>query len=203
MNATKQSISSLYKSLRAIAFKDPVFVAVANGTMSWADASCTAEEEARYQEYCANDEGADILNSIQEAMDRRASKKTRRGIQWTEEVESYEVPFEEVKRSAPIQVVTTTVSFNPNQIKTLVARNLPRDVTSSELNDLFVKHGPIRDVYIPKNLDPSSPYYGTIKGFALIKFLSHTDSTRAFLGEQNKLLLRGKMITIEFAKEDR
>jgi len=200
MNSNKQSISSLYKTLRAIAFQDPIFVAVANGTMSWADASCTADEEARYQEYCANGEGADILNSVRDAMNR---KKTRRGIQWAEEVETFEVPFEEVKRSAPVQVITTTVLFNPNQIKTLVARNLPRDVTSNELNELFVKHGPIRDVYIPKNLDQSSPYYGTIKGFALIKFLSHTDSTRAFLGEQNKLLLRGKIITIEFAKEDR
>ena len=201
MNATKQSISTLYKNLRVIAFQDPIFAAVASGKMSWADATCTAEEEARYQEYCINGEGKDIMNSVHEAMDYR--KTTRRGIQWAEEIDTFDVPFEEVKRSAPIQVVTTTVMFNPNQIKTLVARNLPRDVTSNELNELFAKHGPIRDVYIPKNLDTSSPYYGTIKGFALIKFLSHTDSTNAFLGEQNKMYLRGKMITIEFAKEDR
>jgi len=203
MNPTKQSISSLYKNLRAIAFQDPLFHAIANGTISWADASCTAEEEARYQEYCTNGEAADILNSIQEAMDRRTIKNTRRGVQWTEEVQTYESPFEEVKRSAPVQVVTTTVLFNPNQIKTVVARNLPRDVTVEEMRCIFEKHGPIRDIYIPKNLDQTSPYYGTLKGFALIKFLSHTDSTRAFLSEQNKLLLRGKIITLEFAKEDR
>jgi RNA recognition motif-containing protein len=102
-----------------------------------------------------------------------------------------------------VQQVTTTVLFNPNQIKTLIARNLPRDVTSDELRALFEKHGPIRDTYIPKNLDTNSPYYGTIKGFALIKFMSHTDSTRAFVAEQTRMYLRGKMITIEFAKEDR
>jgi len=200
MNATKQSMKSLYNNLRAMAFKDPIFEAIANGRMSWYEASSAAEDEVRFEEYCSTGEGANIINSICEVLNK---KKTRKGIQWAEEVETYEVPFEEVRRSAPVQVVTTTVMFNPNQIKTLVARNLPRDITAEELKQLFEKHGPIRDVYIPKNNDSTSPYFGTIKGFALIKFLSHTDSTRAFVGEQNKLHLRGKAITIEFAKEDR
>jgi len=196
------SIQSLYHQLRAQAFQDPIVRGLFEGTMSWGEA-CTQADEQVYHEYCSSGEGEDILNAVREVIDRK-NMKARRSIQWAEDVQvhTFETPME-VKRSAPVQVVTTTVLFNPNQIKTLVARNLPRDVTSNELTTIFSKHGPIRDVYIPKNLDQNSPYYGTIKGFALIKFMSHTDSTRGFLAEKNKLCLRGKSITIEFAKEDR
>ncbi len=179
--------------------------AIATGKMSWADA-WTEQDEANYQNYIAQGETAEMMNQFREAMTRENKNKNGRGVHWNDEVEVFDVPFETVKtRSAPMQVqqVTTTVLFNPNQIKTLIARNLPRDVTSDELRALFEKHGPIRDTYIPKNLDTNSPYYGTIKGFALIKFMSHTDSTRAFVAEQTRMYLRGKMITIEFAKEDR
>jgi hypothetical protein len=205
MNSTKHSMTALYHTLRNMAFKDPIMTAIATGKMSWADA-WTEQDEANYQNYIAQGETAEMMNQFREAMTRENKTKNGRGVHWNDEVEVFDVPFETVKTcSAPMQVqqVTTTVLFNPNQIKTLIARNLPRDVTSDELRTLFEKHGPIRDTYIPKNLDTSSPYYGTIKGFALIKFMSHTDSTRAFVAEQTRMYLRGKMITIEFAKEDR
>ena len=199
---------SLYKNLRDLAFKDPIVAALAAGKISWADAQ-TEQDEANYQHFITQGEGAKILKNFSEAMNRENENKNKneqRRVHWDTNVEVHEVPFETVKAHSPpmqVQQVTTTVIFNPNQIKTLVARNLPRDVTSDELRTLFEKHGPIRDTYIPKNLDTNSPYYGTIKGFALIKFMSHTDSTRAFLAEQTNMFLRGKMITIEFAKEDR
>lgn len=201
-------MTALYHTLRNMAFQDPIMAALATGKISWADA-WTEQDEANYQNYMTQGEVAEMMNQFREAMTRENKNKTeneRRGTHWDTNVEVHEVPFETVKtRSPPMQVqqVTTTVLFNPNQIKTLVARNLPRDVTSDELRALFEKHGPIRDIYIPKNLDTNSPYYGTIKGFALLKFMSHTDSTRAFIAEQTKMFLRGKMITIEFAKEDR
>jgi len=201
MNSAKHSnMTSLYTKLRNMVFQDPIMAAIATGKLSWADAQ-TAQDEAQYQHFVTHGEGAEIMSHFREAM-----KNETRDVQWEEKVQTYEVPIESIKtRSAPIQVqqVTTTVHFNPNQIKTLVARNLPRDVTSDELRAIFEKHGPIRDAYLPKNLEKNSPYFGTIKGFALLKFMSHTDSTRAFLAEQGQLSLRGKMITIEFAKEDR
>ena len=181
--------------------------ALASGRISWADA-WTEQDEANYQNSLTEGETAEMMNQFREAMTREneKNKNKRRGVHWNDDVEMFDVPSETVKtRSAPMQVqqVTTTVLFNPSQIKTLIARNLPRDVTADELRALFEKHGPIRDTYIPKNLDRNSSYYGTIKGFALIKFMSHTDSTRAFVAEQTRMCLRGKMITIEFAKEDR
>jgi hypothetical protein len=204
MNSTQHSMTALYHTLRNMVFQDPIMTAIATGKLSWADA-WTEQDEANYQNYMSQDETVEMMNQFREAMTRE-NKKNGRGVHWNDEVEVFDVPFETVKtRSAPMQVqqVTTTVLFNPNQIKTLIARNLPRDVTSDELRTLFEKHGPVRDTYIPKNLDTNSPYYGTIKGFALIKFMSHTDSTRAFVAEQTRMCLRGKMITIEFAKEDR
>ena len=205
MNSTKHSMTALYNTLRNMVFQDPIMAALATGKISWADAM-TEQDEANYQNFMTQGEGAEMMNQFREAMALENNKNKRRGVHWNDDIEVFDVPFETVKtRSAPMQVqqVTTTVLFNPNQIKTLIARNLPRDVTSDELRTLFEKHGPIRDTYIPKNLDTNSPYYGTIKGFALIKFMSHTDSTRAFVAEQTRMYLRGKMITIEFAKEDR
>ena len=199
-------MTSLYHTLRNLAFQDPIMAALATGQISWADAM-TEQDETNYQNYMTHGEGAVMMAQFREAMARENNKnKNGRGVHWNDDVEVFDVPFETIKtRSAPMQVqqVTTTVQFNPSQIKTLIARNLPRDVTSDELRTLFEKHGPVRDTYIPKNLDTNSPYYGTIKGFALIKFMSHTDSTRAFLAEQTRMCLRGKMITVEFAKEDR
>jgi hypothetical protein len=207
MNSTKHSMTSLYHTLRNLAFQDPLMAALASGRISWADA-WTEQDEANYQNSLTEGETAEMMNQFREAMTREneKNKNKRRGVHWNDDVEMFDVPSETVKtRSAPMQVqqVTTTVLFNPSQIKTLIARNLPRDVTADELRALFEKHGPIRDTYIPKNLDRNSSYYGTIKGFALIKFMSHTDSTRAFVAEQTRMCLRGKMITIEFAKEDR
>ncbi len=88
-------------------------------------------------------------------------------------------------------------------IKTVIARNLPRDVTVQTLRAAFEKYGPIKDIYIPKNMDRSSQYFGTIKGFALIKFLNPEHSAAAYTNEYGRLVLGRNNITIEFAKEDR
>jgi hypothetical protein len=88
-------------------------------------------------------------------------------------------------------------------IKTVITRNLPRDISVEQLRGVFEKYGPIRDIYIPRNMDKSSPYFGTIKGFALIKFLKSTDSARAYESEYGRLTMGKNNITVEFAKEDR
>lgn len=90
-----------------------------------------------------------------------------------------------------------------NGIRTIVTRNLPRDITKDELREIFEKYGPVRDVHIPINADRSSPYYGTIRGFAMIEFLSSKDSATAYNSEYGKLNIRGKYIAIDFAKGDR
>ena len=88
-------------------------------------------------------------------------------------------------------------------IRTLIARNLPRDITVHQLRDKFEKFGIIQDIYIPKNMDHSSPYFGTVKGFALIKFIRHEESLRAFRSLYRRLKLSDKCIFLEFANQDR
>ncbi len=94
-------------------------------------------------------------------------------------------------------------AVNDNGIATLVARNLPRDITRDELRIVFEKYGPIRDIHIPINADKSSQYYGTIRGFAMIEFLSSKDSASAYNGEYGTLTIRGKDINVDFTKGDR
>jgi len=188
--------------MKSEAFHDPIMRALFNGEISWADAY-TEEDEANWIEYTTTGEGAEFLSAFQvnlEKANQKASKKSK-GVHWDDDT----VNTVKIIESAPVQIqqTTTTVLFNPNQVKTIVARNLPRDITEEELQNVFAKHGPVRDVYIPKNLDQNSPYFGTIKGFALIKFMSPTDSTRAYMAETTNLYIRGKMIGLEFAKEDR
>jgi hypothetical protein len=90
-----------------------------------------------------------------------------------------------------------------NLIKTVITRNLPRDITVTQLRCVFEKYGPVRDIYIPKNMDKSSPYFGTIKGFALIKFLNPDHSAAAYADLVGRFTIGTNLITIEFAKEDR
>jgi RNA recognition motif-containing protein len=88
-------------------------------------------------------------------------------------------------------------------IKTLMAKNLPRDITVEKLRSIFEVHGPLRDIYIPKNMDKSSPYFGTIKGFAKVQYLKPEDSAKAYQAEFGRLQIGSNKIVIEFAKEDR
>ena len=100
------------------------------------------------------------------------------------------------------QQVQQAQQVNPRGIRTIVARNLPRTITDLELRKRFGAHGAIQDIYIPKNTTPGK-YFGTIKGFALIKFHTHKDSTKVFLAEKDALFLGGNAVTLEFANQDR
>ena len=88
-------------------------------------------------------------------------------------------------------------------VKTLIVRNLPRDAHDLEalLRRTFQPYGAVRDIYIPKNMDVSSPYFGTIKGFALVKF-AELDSAFAFAASIGLRIGRNNL-SVEFAKEDR
>ncbi len=115
---------------------------------------------------------------------------------------SRRVKFAEKPVITPAVYSPTVPAYTPG-IKTVITRNLPRNITVEALRGIFEKYGPIKDIYIPKNMDKSSPYFGTTKGFALIKFLKPTDSARAYESEYGRLTIGKNNITVEFAKEDR
>jgi hypothetical protein len=108
-------------------------------------------------------------------------------------------PATSLEKPSPAVVVP---AFAPG-IKTIITRNLPRDITVEQLRCVFEKYGPVRDVYIPRNMDKGSPYFGTIKGFALIKFLKPENSATAYTEQYGRLTIGKNNITVEFAKEDR
>jgi len=112
--------------------------------------------------------------------------------------EPVEVPFEVVK---PKRAVQMPLAANPNRIHTVIARNLPRDITPKEMYQGFSVFGAILDVYLPKNMDQNSPYFGTLKGFALIKYTKPLESAQAVAA--GPLQYKANTIIIEFAKADR
>jgi len=120
-------------------------------------------------------------------------------------VESTDDGFQVVSKTPKAQAQQASQSqaqVNPRSIRTIIARNLPRTITDLELRKQFGAHGAVQDVYIPKNTTPGK-YFGTIKGFALIKFHTPKDSTKAFLAEKDVLFLGGNAVTLEFANQDR
>ena len=91
---------------------------------------------------------------------------------------------------------------NPSK-KTLILHNIPRDITVDDLRLEFEKYGPIRDIYIPRNKNEKSEHFGTVKGFALIKYLSPACAKKAYDAEFGRLYLGYRLISVEYANEDR
>jgi hypothetical protein len=164
---------------------DPVLCAIQRGSISWYEAF-TEEDEAAFQ--------ASLPDIRSQFIDDKRSLEEKPRIRWAEEVS--EIPARETALPK-----VATISANPRNIKTLFVRNLPRDVTVTEMQVMFAPFGALHDVYVPKNTEPGK-YFGTIKGFALIKYKHYNDSTRAFLDVGATFYLRGKEVTIEFAKQD-
>jgi hypothetical protein len=248
-------------TLARFIYEDPILLAMARGTIDWAD-TFTEEDELALQEYNTIGEGAAILASLKAFMDSSIDSdvdaeaeefeellrtpRTVRTVRWADEVTvtgmALPVTVATVAvatpTAAPITIVTpvalvvpvgstddgfqvvskapkapkveasqqaqqaSQAQVNPRSIRTIIARNLPRTITDLELRKRFGAHGAVQDIYIPKNTTPGK-YFGTIKGFALIKFHTHKDSTKVFLAEKDALFLGGNAVTLEFANQDR
>ena len=107
------------------------------------------------------------------------------------------------QRVAPVEGPRVDVPPFVVGIKTLIARNLPRDITVETVRAAFGRYGQVRDVYIPKNMDRNSPHFGTVKGFALVKFNTPEESAAAYQNEWGRLQFGKNKITVEFAQQDR
>ena len=207
------ALSTLYAKMKT-------FLPVIEG--SW-DVPLTAQEERTRVLFL---QGSETLQSFEAYLEKHKERRGGKTLRWAENLVSSDAPMVKlapvvqlapmlapvvqlapmlapVVKLAPV-VAPVKPSPNPQGIRTVVARNLPRDIKDAELRTLFGAHtaNGLRDLYIPKNTDRASPYFGTLKGFALVKFHTAAESTRAFLANQT-LCIRGKNIALEFAKEDR
>lgn len=190
MAAPAESLADQFSKMM---LADPIMVALWEGKMLWGDILCTPEEEERCRVARAAREAAEAAE--------RAERDAALAAYPVKPPTGRRVAFAEKPVVAEAAAVVVP-AYTPG-IKTVITRNLPRDITVEKLRAAFEKYGPIRDIYIPKNMDRSSPYFGTIKGFALIKFLKADDSARAYESEYGRLVLGKNNITVEFAKEDR
>ena len=179
-------------TLQCFIDEDPILRAVQKGTLSWADAF-TTEDEAVLQASVLHGTRGRVIEDI-----RELAEKPR--VRWADEETAREVALPSAQPLAQ-PLAQPSVSANPRNIKTLFVRNLPRDVTVTEMQAMFAPFGALHDVYVPKNTERGK-YFGTIKGFALIKYKHHSESTRAFLDVGAIFCLRGKEVSIEFAKQD-
>ncbi len=183
--------TDLITEFNQMMLQDPIMKALWDGTMKWGDIPGILDSKPRRASV------ASAASDESEEYDLVKICSHSRRVAFADKplVKQY------YKNEAPVtapEVPPFTVG-----IKTVIARNLPRDVTVQTLRAAFEKYGPIKDIYIPKNMDRSSQYFGTIKGFALIKFLNPEHSAAAYTNEYGRLVLGRNNITIEFAKEDR
>lgn len=158
--------------------KDPLMEALERGDINWGDLDLYDESVAEWEKF--HDE-----------------------MVMSEPEPEIIAPLEEVvvvKQEAPS--VRIVPAFTPG-IKTLMVRNLPRDITVEQLRYIFEKYGPLKDVYIPRNMDKNSIYFGTIKGFAKVEFLKPEHSAQAFQEEYGRIVIGQNNVSLEFAKEDR
>lgn len=196
----------------------------ARGGLAMAESEALALERAAYDQLmvgCLEEANAEVLVKDKARVARAmaeyeavlAEEEAERKRYWAEELERKRAkapapraaPFPGRQPTACVPPVASyrDVPAFPAGRRTLMAKNLPRDINVQELRTIFEKYGAIRDIYIPKNMDKSSPYFGTIKGFAKIQFLKADDSAAAFAAQYNLLNIRGKNIALEPAAADR
>ena len=202
---------------------DPVFQSMKRGFILWGDIFMTKEEEQFHREWASANAIVSEDSSFSSATlsiksefayesdsdsnsdsdkDPESSSDTisiimPQNVVYDNTDNNWEVPSKTFKTEHII------IPVSSNTIKTLIVRNLPRDITLAELRPIFEAYGPVKDVYVPKNMDKSSPLYGTVKGFALIKYLSAQHSSYAYSILNGRLRIRKHFVSIEFAKEDR
>ena len=197
-------VESLAVDLRAMMIDDPIMKALWEGRMRWGDIFYDPEEQERSRQRRVAREAEEAAERAQAQQEldallaERAARDAARGYSKPRVSFSSEKPTV----SAPAVLEREVPAF-PAGRRTLMAKNLPRDIAVQELRSVFEKYGAIRDIYIPKNMDKSSPYFGTIKGFAKIQFLKPDDSASAFAAQYALLNIRGKNIVLEPAAEDR
>lgn len=174
-------VEDLADKFRQMWLQNPVFDEFCRDTIYWGDLDLYDEEIANWE----------------------ANYKVEEERRFNTPVPEEEPEVQEEEPVAPVEPSKPSIPAAAAGIKTLITRNLPRDISVEQLRKVFERYGPVKDIYIPKNMDKNSPYFGTIKGFALVKFIKHDDAIKGFQEQFGRLVFGRNPITIEFAKEDR
>ena len=179
-------MSTLYETLMQTSFRvcletDPIFTALVKNDIDWADADMLDELRKRAKDTV---DANDCVNANVNAT-----------------VNADDCVNPTVNANDSVNACVNANAALKNTIKTIIVRNLPRVIDQYKLYAIFEEYGPVCDIYLPKNMDLYSPHYGTLKGFAIIKFVTADTAYMAYL--HGPTYIYGKHVTIEFAKEDR
>jgi len=221
---TSNGRDALFGSITPFSDNDPIWMGLLDGTLSWADAAELEEAEGRYAAAKASATHTAPFTPPGSSARFPAPLRQVAGGSWRDVI------------IAPISPITAPVTATPatppriaraavcpgaparvtntTPCKTIILRNLPRDCEDLEtaLQLTFMRYTSLKDIYIPKNVDTSSPYFGTIKGFALIKFGQLSDSVAAYNAalagsagstSGGTFKLGRNYVSVEYAKEDR
>jgi len=191
-------LDALFSTISPFGAADPIMRGIRDGTLSWADAAELEEAEAAARLPVA------LFTPPTSSAWAAAPPLVRQvagGTAPTTPPRPPRVTFE--CPGAPMRPTFKKPLTYAKPCKTIILRNLPRDSDDLDavLRAAFSPYGTVRDVYIPKNMDVSSPYFGTIKGFALVKFAELSAAEAAETA--GSLRIGRNNLTVEFAKEDR
>ena len=191
-------LDSLFSTISPFSDADPIMRGIRDGTLTWAEAAELEEAEAAARSAPIAPFAAPTTSAW-----ARAPPLVR-------QVAGPPAPMPDAPSTPPrapraaLECPGAPMRPRPQGkvVKTLIVRNLPRGADDLEalLRSTFEPYGAVRDVYIPKNMDVSSPYFGTIKGFALVKF---AELASAYSASAVSLRIGRNNLSVEFAKEDR
>jgi len=229
---TSNGRDALFGSITPFSDNDPIWMGLLDGTLSWADAAELEEAEGRYAAAKASATHTAPFTPPGSSAWFSAPLRQVAGGSWRDVIIA---PISPITASVTATPVTATPATPPRiaravvcpgaparekrptnttPCKTIILRNLPRDCEDLEtaLQLTFMRYTSLKDIYIPKNVDTSSPYFGTIKGFALIKFGQLSDSVAAYnaalagsagSASGGTFKLGRNYVSVEYAKEDR
>ena len=102
-----------------------------------------------------------------------------------------------------VSTIPTSSSTVPaaSASKTLFLKNLPANLTETQLKDIFKVYGSICDVSIKRVMDPMDKTKIVMCKFAHIRFQTVEGARKAYEKENNRLQITKKKIGIEYAKE--
>jgi hypothetical protein len=206
--ATADPVKDLTTMWNEMFENDPILKALREGKMSWADVPDDDEPVAPLPKPTATTVSTASTDYVTppSTPKKYSEEDTCHGLAapWAPKRAAKKVAFPkgESRRASLYGESSSVPPVVPGR-KTLMAKNLPRDITVQQLRTIFEKYGATKDIYIPKNMDRSSPYFGTIKGFAKIAFLKADSAASAFTSEYGRITISGKNVALEFANEDR
>ena len=113
-------------------------------------------------------------------------------------------PVKSVKRSSQVKESQVLKASQVSPIKTIIVNNIPRNSTKEHIIDIFSEFGAISGAHLPKNTDQNSPYFGTLRGFAMIQFIDARDAQKAYTMCSHDPFYVGDLpVSVQIAKEDR